>query len=145
MGTAWGAKWEYGWFRSEILTPQEAQGKRLVVRLETGGESLVWVNGQVAGSVGWGHREITLTRSAHPGERFDLLFETYAGHGRITSGDGPNRWGFQTVPEPPPAQATIGDCTIGIWREDVYQLALDFSTLYELRARLDPLSLRVAK
>ena len=144
-GTEWGAKWEYGWFRAVVLTPKEANGKRLVVRLDTGGESLVWINGRVAGSVGWGHREITLMRSGVPGERFDLLFETYAGHGRITSGDGPNRWGFQTVPEPPPAQAKVGECTCGIWREEVYQLALDFSTLYELRGRLDPFGLRVAK
>ncbi len=145
VGTEWGAKWEYGWFRTRIVTPPEAGGKRLVIRLETGGESLVWVNGRITGSVGWGHTEITLSRSAQPGEVFDLLFETYAGHGRISVGDGPNLWGFQTVPEPPPAQVKVGECTVGIWREEVYQLALDFTTLYELRGRLDPLSLRTAQ
>ena len=145
LGTQWGAKWEYGWFRAVIAAPTEAQGKRLVVRLDTGGESLVWINGKVMGSMGWAHNEITLTRSAKAGERFTLLFETYAGHGRITVGDGPNRSGFQTVPEPPPAQVKVGECTFGIWREEVYQLAVDFTTLCELRGRLDPLSLRVAQ
>jgi alpha-mannosidase len=144
-GTEWGSKWEYGWFKAGLIIPEVAKGKRVVVCLETGGESLVWINGRIMGSVGWGHREITLTRSAEPGQRFDLLFETYAGHGRITSGDGPNLWGTQTVPEPPAAQVKVGPCTFGIWREEVYQLAVDFTTLYELRGRLDPLGLRVAQ
>lgn len=144
-GTAWGSKWEYGWFKSRIAVPEQAAGKRLVVKLDTGGESLVWINGKIMGSVGWGHREITLSRAAVPGEVYELLFETYAGHGRITVGDGPRPYGWQTVPEPPEAQVKIGECTFGIWREEVYQLAVDFSTLYELSGLIDPLSLRVAQ
>ncbi|GAP06217.1 MAG TPA: alpha-mannosidase [Anaerolinea thermolimosa] len=144
-GTPWGGKWEYGWFRTRLVTPEGAAGKRLVVRLEPGGESLVWINGRVMGSVGWGHREITLSRSARAGESFDLLIEAYAGHGRITVGDGPNLWGMQTVPEPPAQQTRVGDCTYGVWREEVYQLAVDFTTLFELRGLLDPLSLRVSE
>jgi alpha-mannosidase len=34
--------------------------------LEPGGESLVWINGKVAGSIGWAHKEITLAGA--PGE-----------------------------------------------------------------------------
>ncbi len=145
VGTEWGSKWEYGWFRTNVSAPMEAAGKRLVVRLAPGGESLVWINGRVMGSVGWAHKEITLSREAKTGEVFDLLIEAYGGHGRITVGDGPNLWGTQTVPEPPAAQTKVGESTFGIWREEVYQLAVDFSTLYELRGRLDPLSLRTAK
>ena len=73
-GTHWGAKWEYSWMRGEVSLPPEAAGKRIVVKLEPGGtESLVWINGQEAGSTGWGHREITLARSGKPGEHFDIL------------------------------------------------------------------------
>jgi hypothetical protein len=31
-GTRWGAKWEYGWFRGEVVLPGEAEGERVVVR-----------------------------------------------------------------------------------------------------------------
>ena len=145
VGTAWGAKWEYGWFQGEIVLPAETEGKRVVLCLKPGGESLVWIDGTVQGSVGWAHQEITLTRAGVPGTCYEILAEAYAGHGRITVGDGPNLIGFQTVPEPGPTQTTVGDSSYGIWLEEVYQLAVDFSTLFELRGRLDPLTLRVAR
>jgi alpha-mannosidase len=144
-GTPWGSKWEYGWFKGQLVLPDAAAGKRIVVRLEPGGESLVWINGRVEGSIGWAHKEITLTQNAQPGSAYDFLVEAYAGHGRITVGDGPNPHGYQTVPETPACQTKVGTSTFGIWLEEVYQAALDFTTLYELRGRLDPLSLRVAE
>lgn len=144
-GTAWGAKWEYGWFKTKVVIPASARGKRIALKLEPGGESLVWINGKVMGSIGWGHKEITLTRKAAGGEVYEILLESYAGHGRITAGDGPNPEGFQTVPEPGPTQVEVGHNTFGVWREEVYQLALDVNTLHELRDNLDPKSLRVSK
>lgn len=144
VDTKWGAKWEYGWFKGSIVLPQEVTGKRIVVQLKPGGESLVWINGVIAGSVGWGHKEITITMEGRPGTKFDILLEAYAGHGRISVGEGPQRYGTQWMPEPGPSQATVGANTFGIWHEDVYQLALDFTTLYELRGHLDPETLRVA-
>lgn len=144
-GTAWGAKWEYGWFKAALTLGEESRGKRIVVRLQPGGESLVWINGKVGGSIGWGHKEITLTTSGVPGEKYEILIEAYAGHGHITVGDGPYAYGEESVPEPGPTQTTVGESTYGIWREEIYQAAVDFSTLYELRGRLDPLSLRVAQ
>ena len=65
-GTPWGAKWEYGWFKGDLVLPAEAAGQRIVLRLEPGGESLVWINGVVAGSTGWAHKEITLANPAQP-------------------------------------------------------------------------------
>jgi alpha-mannosidase len=38
---------------------------------------------------------------------------------------------------------TIGQSSFGIWQEEVYQLAIDVETLYEVRENLDPDSLRV--
>lgn len=144
-GTAWGEKWEYGWFKAVFTLGEEAQGKRIVVRLQPGGESLVWVNGKVGGSIGWAHKEITLSTSGIPGEKYEILIEAYAGHGHITVGDGPYAYGEESVPEPGPTQTTVGESTYGIWREEIYQAAVDFSTLFELRGRLDPLTLRVAQ
>ena len=52
IGTKWGAKWEYGWFRSAVALPRAvAAGKRIVFRSGAGGEMLVYVNGREAGSI----------------------------------------------------------------------------------------------
>lgn len=145
-GTAWGAKWEYGWFRTTVTIPPEAEGKRVVIRLNPGGiESVVWINGQAAGSFGWGHKEITLARQAAAGQRYEILLESYAGHGHITVGDGPFPDGVESVPEPGPTQCVVGESTLGIWREEVYQAAVDFTTLFDLSQLLDPLSLRACQ
>jgi alpha-mannosidase len=146
VGTPWGAKWEYGWFKTSIIIPSEAEEKRLVIRLDPGGlESLVWINGRAFGSFGWGHREITLAMKACPGERFDILMESYAGHGETPIGEEAVLYGSESVPEPGLTQAVVGESTFGVWREEIYQAAIDFTTLFELSQRLDPLSLRAAE
>ena len=146
VGTPWGAKWEYGWFKTSLILPAAAQGKRVVIRFKPGDqESLVWINGKASGSFGWGHKEITLATHATSGKRYDILVESYAGHGHITVGDGPYAHGVESVPEPGPTQTTVQESTFGIWREEVYQAALDFTTLFELSQRLDPLSLRASQ
>jgi alpha-mannosidase len=192
-GTAWGSKWEYGWFKCEVSLPEKAAGRRIVLFMnpaslptESGerlnvvngrvtssygwvkrddklnrygipgnntwyaqtpedGECLVWDNGKVIGSFGSARREITLTRNGIPGATFSLLAEAYAGHGPLVMGGGPIRIGYNSVPEPENTQVEVGACSFGIWREQVYQLALDFTTLFELRNRLDQTSLRVSE
>lgn len=145
LGTPWGAKWEYGWFKGQVTLPPETAGQRIVFQSQPGGEALVWVNGVISGSFGWAHKEITLAMQAQPGATYDILMEAYSGHGRITVGEGPIPYGVQTVPEPPPTQVVMGETTFGVWREDLYQLAVDFSTLFELRGRLDPKLLRTSQ
>ncbi|MCX7608935.1 MAG: glycosyl hydrolase-related protein [Anaerolineales bacterium] len=145
-GTPWGAKWEYGWFRASVVVPPEAEGQRLALRLRPGGlEGVVWINGQAAGSIGWGHREMTLTRQAVAGQRYEILLESYAGHGPMVVGEGPYPYGVESVPEPGPTQCVVGESSLGIWREEVYQAAVDFTTLFELSQLLDPLSLRACQ
>jgi alpha-mannosidase len=146
-GTPWGAKWEYGWFKGSVTLPAGAEGKRIILRPYPGEhtEGTVWVNGCITGTIGWANRGITVAKNAQPGQRYDILIEAYAGHGRITVGDGPVPYGVETVPEPGPTQQVVGQSTFGIWREEVYQAAIDFTTLYELRGRIDPLSLRAAE
>lgn len=151
VGTAWGAKWEYGWFKCEITLPERAAGRRIVLYMNPAakpgedGECLVWSNGKLIGSYGSARREITLTRNGIPGDRFSILAEAYAGHGPLVMGGGPVRHGQESVPEPGKTQVTVGESHFGIWRELAYQLALDFTTLFELRNRLDQSSLRVSE
>jgi alpha-mannosidase len=152
VGTPWGAKWQYGWFKYELTLPEAAAGRRIVMYMNPAkkpdgedGECLVWANGKILGSYGWARQEITLTRNGIQGANYLILAEAYAGHGPLVMGGGPILFGHASVPEPGKTQATVGESHFGIWREQVYQLAMDYATLFELRNRLDPTSLRVSE
>ena len=144
-GTKWGAKWEYGWFKGEVTLPEASAGKRIALRVEPGEESAIFVNGVIVGAKDYGHHEITLSRNGVPGTHYDLLMETYAGHGPRVCITGPTPPDRLTVPEPPPTQAVVGESTFGIWEEEIYQLWLDVRTLLELRDNIDQNSLRVSE
>ncbi|MGC9360283.1 MAG: alpha-mannosidase, partial [Anaerolineae bacterium] len=144
-GTAWGAKWEYGWFFGRFTLPLEAQGKRIVVRPDVGGESAVYLNGRAAGAVDAQHHEILLADPAEAGMSFELGIEAYAGHGPRVTTTVPAAPGVVSVAEPPAEQCVVGRTVYGIWREEAYQLAMDVETLYRLRDCLDPEELQVAE
>ena len=142
-GTAWGAKWEYSWFKGSFILPETAAGQRIALAVGVGAESILFVNGVAAGARDYQHKEITLAMEGVPGTQYDLLIEGYAGHGLRTSGGGPAPLDRETVPEPGPTQAVVGATTFGVWQEDVYQLWVDVQTLWQLRENLDANSLRV--
>jgi len=142
-GAAWGAKWEYGWFKGSFILLDAAAGQRIVLAVDVGAESIVYVNGFAAGARDREHREITLALDGVPGTRYDVLIEGYAGHGPRNSHAGPTPPDRETVPEPGPTQAVVGITTFGVWQEEVYQLWVDVETLWQLRENLDGDSLRV--
>jgi alpha-mannosidase len=144
-GTVWGGKWEYGWFRGAFTLPDDIKGERIVLALDIGAESIVFVNGSAAGAKDRHHAFITLAQEGVPGSEYHILAEGYAGHGPRVAHAGPTPPDRETVPEPGPTQATVGKTTFGIWYEDVYQLWLDVETLMQLRDNLDPESLRLAE
>ena len=145
VGTKWGKKWEYGWFRTQIVIPRELEGERVVFTLNTAEEMLVWVNGEESGAIDKKHRFITLTRSANAGDSYEIIAECYAGHGVRNEGAGPVAWGEETVPEPPAQQVTVGQSSFGIWNEELFQVAMDYLTLYSLVQKLPEKSLRTMK
>ena len=145
VGTRWGQKWEYAWFRTKIVIPSELEGKRVVFYLGCGEEMLIWVNGKEAGAIDKKHKYITLSRSAKAGEVYEIYAECYAGHGVRNEGAGPVGFGEESVPEPPTAQATVKDSCFGCWNEEVFQAAMDYLTLYELVKKLPEKSLRAMK
>ncbi|NSW54292.1 MAG: alpha-mannosidase [Anaerolineae bacterium] len=155
-GTPWGAKWEYGWFKSTITLPAEAAGQRIVIALYNvfnpmewnwgdPAESVVWVNGRAAGALDFGHKEITLTHNAKPGDTFEILYECFGGNGMRNEGRGPVVYGRESVPEPGPTQTIVPHLNFGIWREDVFQLLIDFTMLLNARDAMDQNALRVAQ
>jgi alpha-mannosidase len=148
-GTEWGAKWEYGWFKGGVVLPGAAAGKRIVLVVDVGAESAIFVAGARAraltGAKDRFHREITLAVQGVLGTRYGILVEGYAGHGPRVVHAGPTPPGRETVPEPGLTQATVGESTFGVWQEDVYQLWVDVETLYLIRENSDRNSLRVAE
>ena len=141
VGMKWGKKWEYGWFRAHISIPEELAGKRVVFTLNTAEEMLVWVNGQEAGAIDKKHRYITLSRCAQAGQTYEIYAECYAGHGVRNEGAGPVAWGEATVPEPPECQVTVKQSHFGVWNEELFQVAMDYLTLFSLVQKLPPKSL----
>ncbi|MBU4199930.1 MAG: alpha-mannosidase [Verrucomicrobia bacterium] len=143
-GARWGAKWEYGWFKTTVVLPAGALNRRIELKMDVGAESRILVNGSEAGGRDPWHESLPLTGRGKTGQRFKILVEAYAGHGPHVCSVGPaTPPGRITVPEPPSTQAAMGQCTFGIWEEDVYQLWCDVETLYGLRSSLDHNLLRV--
>ncbi len=154
-GTQWGHTWEYCWMKGEVVLPEEARGKRIVMDLNTGGETTVFVNGRSFGTyrAGWvsvPHHFIednALTTCGEPGARYDILMEAYAGHFYPESplggcATGPVLPGAYTDPKGDGPRATLGHITYGVWNEDAYQLYMDLQTLRMLGDEVDQESLR---
>lgn len=157
-GFTWGDTWEYCWFRGHITLPEAAAGQRIVMNLEPGGESTLFVNGKAFGTyrASWvmaQHHFLednALAICAKGGESYDVLMETYAGHyypEAPTGGcaTGPVLPGSYEDPLPEGARRVLGTCTYGIWNEDAYQLFMDVDTLSRLLGTMDGTSLRAAK
>lgn len=160
-GFVWGNEWEYCWFRGNIVLPEKATGKRIVLNLKPGGESTLFVNGESFGT----YRsdlcnaifeeyhyvlDNTLTKSGACGEEYDILMETYAGNyiPQLEQGCiyGPAIDGQpyeDTLAEG--KRRVLGNCTYGIWNEEAYQLYLDVVALGRLLEVIDRTSLRAAK
>ena len=143
--STWGKKWEYAWFKTRIAIPPQLEGKRVVLTLNCAEEMLVWVNGQETGAIDKKHRFITLSRCARAGDTYEIYAECYAGHGIRNEGAGPVAFGEDSVPEPPLAQVRVGKSTFGVWNEELFQVAMDYLTLYSLVQKLPEKSLRTMK
>ncbi len=146
FGTRWGAKYDYGWFRTTVTIPDELAGQTVVYRIDctTDKGTLVYVNGVLATSR---EAEVYLTRDATGGETFEVLAEVYAGHGprHMPCHAGPLLPGESVLGEVPPEQEEVKVSEFGIWDEQAYQLWVDLEALWALREALPADSLRVAE
>ncbi len=137
-GTRWGREWEYLWVRSTIVVPDSAAGKHLVLRLDAGGESSVYINGAEFGTRrnDWvrdqTHRmsDLLLTESAVPGDRYEVVLEAYASHEFPSVRFGPVLKPFQPKPADE-LRAVIGSNDFGEWNELAFQLYVDVKLLFE--------------
>lgn len=157
-GTKWGHLYEYCWMRSKVTLPAEAQGKRIVMNLRTGGETTLFVDGRSFGTfrAEWVHTphhfivDNCLAESGEAGRSYDLLLEAYAGHFYPESplggcATGPVLPGAYTDPKVEGERATLSQMTYGVWNEDAYQLYMDLETLRMLGDQVDQESMRADK
>lgn len=157
-GWKWGRTFEYCWLKGEIVLPKEAEGEKIVLDLQPGFESCVFVNGQEFGTLrnSWvdlRHHYLVdnvITSYARAGEHFDILLETYAGQyvpeaPTLDGSTGPVLPGSYQDPRKEGERITLGCSTYGVWNEDAYQLYLDVMTLQSLWKTLDQSSLRAVR
>ena len=138
-GDRWGKEWEYLWAKAKLTIPEAADGRRVVMRLNLGGESAVFVNGEEFGARrnDWVRDEIhrisdlTLAKSAKAGDTYDLVMEVYAGHTDTGCDYGPVLPGSYKPRDPEELRTQIGDSSIGIWNETAYQLYMDVKVIWE--------------
>lgn len=142
VGTKWGACWEYAWFAAELSLPAECEGRRVVLLPGLGGEQLIYVDGEAAGSNDKGRDYVTLRRCAKAGERISVLIESYAGDGERLEHLGPCPPERAAIPPTPDAQCTVENSILALWNEDAYQLYMDVEILCDLLGQLDAKSLR---
>lgn len=157
-GICWGKEWEYTWFKAVLKTGKWAEGKRIVMDLNLGGEATLFVNGECFGCRrdDWileQHHFIcdnVLTQCAEGNEMYEVLAECYGGQERPhTEGEcasGPffrnKKWkrsgeGY--------CKKVLGESTFGIWREEAYHLYLEVKALDDVRKNLDPGDLRACE
>ncbi len=144
-GDKWGRKWEYGWFKSTITLPKSVSGKSIYFMPNIGGEMLVYLDGDIVGAVDLQHDGIFITHDGKQGDTYEILMESYAGHGPRLEHGGPMPYGQIAVPEPPEYQVTVKSSTYGIWNKELFDLYMDAYTLYQLYNSLEDKSLRKKK
>lgn len=149
-GDVWGKEWEYLWAKSDITIPESAEGKRLVLSLNNGGESSIFINGEEFGTrrADWVRdriqmvSDLTLTYSAKAGEKFHLVVESYAGHEFPGCDYGPVLPDSYKPKAPDENRTAVGESFVCEWNETAYQLYIDVKVIWEAVKAMTDDSLR---
>lgn len=136
VGERWGGNRVTGWFRGDIVLPQECHGRRVFLHARTGGETLLQIDGHCRGVFDEFHHYVTLTPKGEAGHRFHVAFESYSGHS--FPGTMPN--------DAPIVVADKAKVFDGVYlateRKEVSAFVYDVKTLLSLQKMLDANSLR---
>jgi len=77
IGEVWGSADRICFFRRRVRVPKRFAGRPVVLRMDVGGESTVFINGVAGDSLDPHRHEILLTERARGGETFDVRLETH--------------------------------------------------------------------
>ncbi len=84
----WGGDREYYWFETEVVIPDDFDGKCVVYDMVTGREGLwdatnpqftIFVNGKLVQGLDVNHRSIILTKKAVAGKKFRIILSAFTG------------------------------------------------------------------
>ncbi|KAA3662258.1 MAG: alpha-mannosidase [Calditrichaeota bacterium] len=148
----WGSDWDRAWFHVTGEIPKEWKGAFVVARLHLGGEGCIFNQaGEPVQAISchtiWGEEfrreRFVITQKATGGEKIDLWIDMTAAE----------LFGLHLENDPVPTDvkryghhdAVIKDLTLAIFREEIWQLYLDISLLYDLMRALPQKSVRRAK
>lgn len=79
-GARWGDNWVTAWFRGDVKLPKECQGRKVLVRAKTGGDTMLIVDGEHRGAFDRHHYEVAMTIKGVAGRKYHISLEAYAGH-----------------------------------------------------------------
>jgi alpha-mannosidase len=139
----YGREWRSFWFRTSFALPVAAEGRQVFLHATPQADSLVFIDGAASGALNPFHEKIRLSESGEAGRRYDIHWESYAGHKY------PGEHPFQgesviltlgrRIPDYP---NVLESASILVKNEAVYGLYYDALVLFDLARSLDEDSLR---
>lgn len=136
-GDKWGDNWLTVWFKAEVVLPEVCSGRRVFVRANTRGETMMIVDGEHKGVFdNENHPVVMMTGNGVAGQTYVIGLEAYSGHSF------PNCMPADAPHVVTPGCKTFGGIEILIEREDVTRFVMDLKVLLSLIRALDENSLR---
>ncbi|MBD3176913.1 MAG: alpha-mannosidase [Armatimonadia bacterium] len=135
-GASWGDDGVTAWLRGDVRLPEECDGEKVLVRADTGGETLFIVDGETRGVFDGNHPAVCLTTKGKPGASYHLSFEAYAGHSF------PGTQPFGSGPQVTKNSRTFGGIDLVVLRGIVGDFCADLQVLLQLAHALPQDSLR---
>ncbi|MFW6301454.1 MAG: alpha-mannosidase [Bacillota bacterium] len=80
QGEDWGEEWSSAWFKAEYEINKYYKDKKLLLAVDLGGESLVYIDELAAGAIDREHNAIPLQGSELEAGLHQVLIQTYCGH-----------------------------------------------------------------
>lgn len=140
QNSTWGREWGSAWFRGTYKISGDLNEAKILLQIDTGGESIVYINNQPAAAIDREHKEIPLSQFELSKGAHELLIESYAGH-------------YIPSVDPVPSELIRGGwqkpmyrhCRLVSRNECAWHLYFDMSTLFQAAQELPEDSLRRAK
>ncbi|HZO87934.1 MAG TPA: alpha-mannosidase [Chthonomonadaceae bacterium] len=121
-GFAWGPVWSDAWFRFTGAVPAEWKGKKVVARLDTGAESIVWDGDNPLQGIDGQHGEILLLERAQGGEPVTLTVQATGMNPSISVHGKPR--------EPASTPFTFRYANLAVYDEELIGLYLDVNVAF---------------
>ncbi|MBN2354998.1 alpha-mannosidase [candidate division KSB1 bacterium] len=152
VGEKWGDAWQVAWFHISGQVPAGWKGKRVIARLNLGGEGCIFdSDGVPVQGLSWHslwlpefkRDRYLIAEKAKGGEKIDLWIEATASQIfglrllRDPAQDDAKRHGH--------FEAVVQDLTLAVFRQDIWQLYLDCFVLHNLMKSLPERSVRRAR